>query len=242
MFTLSQQVMLVLATGVSIVSAAGSVATGQFEWLNSANAEATQQGLYNPYRDFNTWVNRLLMPDSVVEYVESSFQEDTAYYVNCYVRDLVMGCLVYWVTAGLWHFVIYSLKGDELFTKKGRPLPTTATMVESMQLAQSSIFLYAALPVLSEYLIEKKLTRVYFYIDEVGGWPQYFAYLLAYVVFFEVGIYWVHRTLHTNKFLYKYVHGLHHKFNRINTLTPWTSIAFNPIDGLLQVLLVSYMQ
>lgn len=45
----------------------------------------------------------------------------------------------------------------------------------------------------------------------------------------------MHRTLHTNKFLYKYVHALHHKYNSADTLSPWASIAFNPLDGVLQV-------
>lgn len=49
-------------------------------------------------------------------------------------------------------------------------------------------------------------------------------------------IYWMHRTLHTNKFLYKYVHALHHKYNSAETLSPWASIAFNPLDGVLQVI------
>lgn len=45
----------------------------------------------------------------------------------------------------------------------------------------------------------------------------------------------MHRTLHENKFLYKYVHALHHKYNKPSTLSPWASVAFNPLDGILQV-------
>jgi sterol desaturase/sphingolipid hydroxylase (fatty acid hydroxylase superfamily) len=54
---------------------------------------------------------------------------------------------------------------------------------------------------------------VYIYnsIADIGGWPQYIALTLAYLTLVEIGIYWMHRTLHTNKFLYKYVHALHHK-------------------------------
>jgi hypothetical protein len=48
-------------------------------------------------------------------------------------------------------------------------------------------------------------------------------------------VYWMHRTLHENKFLYKYIHALHHKYNKPSTLSPWASVAFNPIDGILQV-------
>jgi lathosterol oxidase len=104
-----------------------------------------------------------------------------------------------------------------------------------MCLAQASLFMYAGLPILSEYIIENNYTKVYFFVDEVGGWGMFWAYHVLYMLFVEFGIYWVHRTLHTNKFLYKYIHGLHHKYNKASTLTPWCSIAFNPIDGLLQV-------
>jgi lathosterol oxidase len=75
-------------------------------------------------------------------------------------------------------------------------------MIGQMKLAQASLLIYAGLPVLSEYLIESGFTRVYFFIDEVGGWGWYAAYLVAYIVVVEIGIYWMHRTLHTNKFLY----------------------------------------
>ena len=50
-----------------------------------------------------------------------------------------------------------------------------------MALAQASLLVYAALPVLSEYLIESKMTKGYFYIDEIGGWGMYFLYLALYI-------------------------------------------------------------
>ena len=114
-------------------------------------------------------------------------------------------------------------------------MPAKETMFDQMKLAQLSLVAYAALPILSEYMIENKMTRTYFYLEEVGGWGYYFLYLFAYIALVEIGIYWMHRTLHTNKFLYKYIHGLHHKYNKQTTLTPWASIAFNPLDGILQV-------
>merc|ERR1712159_539102 len=54
------------------------------------------------------------------------------------------------------------------------------------------------------------------------------------MVFVEVGIYWVHRKLHTNKFLYNWVHLRHHSFFHEEELSPFASIAFNPLDGILQ--------
>ena len=49
----------------------------------------------------------------------------------------------------------------------------------------------------------------------------------------EWGIYWVHRYLHDNKFLYKFLHRTHHIYN--NNLSPFAGLAFHPIDGMLQV-------
>eukprot|EP00981_Chlorochromonas_danica_P011133 scaffold3776_cov166-Ochromonas_danica.AAC.8 len=195
-------------------------------------------GTENPYRAFNSMVNDKFMDVLGIQAVKpwsvDTFGVDGGYYFQCYLRDLVMGTLVYWVTASLWHIAIYKIYVKELFHDKGRPLPSTEIIQFSMALAQSSLFVYAALPVISEYLIESKLTHTYFYVNEVGGWGMYFLYLLCYIVLVEIGVYWAHRSEHEVKFLYKYIHALHHKFEKPESLTPWASIAFNPIDGMIQ--------
>lgn len=191
-------------------------------------------GTENPYREFNTWVNSFFFSDSFVSAVKDWAGDEAGYYLVCYFRDFVAGTAVYWVTGALWHFVIYSLYGEEIFTNNGRPFPTSATLRHQMCLAQWSIFIYAALPVLSEFIIESGYTKVYFYISDVGGWQNYFTWLLAYVCLFELGIYWMHRKLHTVKWMYKYLHSTHHQYNKAETMTPWCSIAFNPFDGILQ--------
>jgi sterol desaturase/sphingolipid hydroxylase (fatty acid hydroxylase superfamily) len=196
-------------------------------------------GTENPYREFNDLINGYFLKafrlETTADYFNHSLGEDGGYYMRCYIRDLVMGTLVYWLTAGIWAFFEYCVFRKHNFTKKQRVLPTYEIMIDQICLAQSSLLVYAALPVLSEFLIESKITHVYFYISDVGGWGYYALYFLLYLTFVEVGIYWMHRTLHTNKFLYKYIHGLHHKYNSAQTLTPWASIAFNPLDGILQV-------
>lgn len=189
---------------------------------------------YNPYRDFNEWVNTLFFPVAFNGYMTDRFGHVAGYFMTCYLRDLIAGSLVYWLTAGVWHICIYRIWGHELFTSKGRPFPTSELIVSQMQLAQLAMLLYAALPVLSEFFVESGYTKTYFYVEEIGGWPYYIMNLFLYITGVEVGIYWMHRTLHTNKFLYKYVHGMHHAYNKPSTLTPWCSVAFNPIDGLLQ--------
>jgi len=204
----------------------------------SANIAGMALGTHNPYREFNQFVNGLFFSATRCEFVSelvlAKLGPEAGYYMESYLRDLIFGTMVYWVTAGLWHFVIYNVYGQKLFVEKGRPFPSTATIVDQMMLAQASLFMYAALPILSEFLIESKLTKTYYYIDEIGGWGYYALYFVLYLSIVEVGIYWMHRTLHTNKLLYKYVHALHHKYNKQVTMTPWCSIAFNPLDGILQ--------
>jgi lathosterol oxidase len=206
---------------------------------------AMKDGTYNPYREFNKWINDLFFQIFQISFVSDMIYEKlgpvAGYYLCCYLRDFVMGTFVYWATAGIWHIAIYHILGNKLFTSKGRAFPSTETLIDQITLAQSSLILYAALPILSEFMIENKITQTYFFVDEVGGWGPYVVYLAIYITLVEIGVYWMHRTLHENKFLYKYVHGLHHKYNKHATLTPWCSLAFNPIDGILQVLMRFYL-
>ena len=208
-----------------------------YEIIHLTNPKDTS---FNPYREFNHVINSMFFSESLTDYFKNALGTESAYYTMCYLRDLVAGTMVYWLTAGVWHIAIYNVFVNEIFTSKNRPLPSKSIIIEQILLSQSSLFIYAGLPVISEWLIENKFTKTYFYIDEIGGWGHYFMYFALYIFLVEFGIYWVHRTLHNNKFLYKYVHGLHHKYNRPTTLTPWTSIAFNPLDGILQVFLYQY--
>mmetsp|Transcript_3915 Transcript_3915/g.7086 ORF Transcript_3915/g.7086 Transcript_3915/m.7086 type:complete len:332 (-) Transcript_3915:236-1231(-) len=191
-------------------------------------------GTENPYRVFNQWINSFLFSDEFVKSVEDRVEStEMGYYLVCYFRDWIAGTAVYWITGSVWHFYIYTIYGVEIFTDKGRPFPSWETLKDQMIMAQCAIFIYAALPVVSEYIIESGYTKTYFYVSEVG-WTNYFVYLFAYVCCFEMGIYWMHRKLHTVKFLYKWLHSTHHKYNKAETMTPWCSIAFNPFDGILQ--------
>lgn len=191
-------------------------------------------GKYNPFYAFNHWVNTLLYPAGVLEWFESTFDPKTAHYASTYVRDFVLGTLLYYVVGGLWHIWIYNIRGERYFTKQGAKMPSREIIIDQITLAQLSMFMYAALPVFSEWLIEEGYTLCYWSIEEIGGWPTYLIYTTLYLACVEIGIYWMHRSLHTNKFLYKYVHGLHHKYNKAHLLSPWASVAFNPLDGILQ--------
>ncbi|CAM9233390.1 unnamed protein product [Discosporangium mesarthrocarpum] len=178
------------------------------------------------------WINSFLFSEDTMSWWDGTLGPKGAHYFLTYIRNFLGGSLLYYVTASIWHWVIYVLMADTLFPSG--VMPTKETIVDQIMLAQLSTTVYAGLPVLGEFFIEEGYTMCYFYISDIGGWPYYFLFTAVYLTLVEIGVYWMHRTLHTNKFLYKYIHALHHKYNKATTLTPWASIAFNPLDGCLQ--------
>ncbi|GAB5357753.1 hypothetical protein AAMO2058_000401500 [Amorphochlora amoebiformis] len=160
---------------------------------------------------------------------------ELGYYFTVYVRNLTAATVLYYMLGVFWTWLVSnseSILGMVIF--KGGEIKKEGSVLDQIILAQSSIFLYAMLPVLDEFLIESGVTKVYMHVDEIGGFLPYVIMTICYFLLVEVGIYWMHRTLHTNEFLYKYIHKLHHKYNSPDTLSPWASIAFNPLDGILQ--------
>ncbi|KAH7182527.1 uncharacterized protein B0J16DRAFT_149094 [Fusarium flagelliforme] len=72
---------------------------------------------------------------------------------------------------------------------------------------------------------------LYTNIDEYG-WSWLAISTLLYMVFNDLGIYWIHRLEH-HPSIYKYIHKPHHKWI---IPTPWAAIAFHPVDGYVQSL------
>lgn len=178
----------------------------------------------------------MFLPDALVTTVASNVSSPvTAHYILCYLRNIMLGMAVYYLTAGIFHYFCYVHPSTSAsFQKQQRSRPTWSVMLGQMRLATASIFIYTMLPVIDEFLIEQHWTAAYYTVAEIGGWAWYGLYFIIYMAMVEIGIYWMHRTLHTNKWMYKHIHMLHHTYNKPETLTPWASIAFHPLDGMLQ--------
>jgi lathosterol oxidase len=193
--------------------------------------------LGNPCRNFNAWINSIFFSCNVAAWIIHQFNDNVewAHYALCYMRNFIAAMVVYYGTAGTFHYFCYVHPQSKLiFEAQNRKRPTWETMKGQIKVSQAALMVYTCLPVLDECIIESGYTKVYFTIQEIGGWQNHIATMLFYFFCVEIGVYWMHRTLHTNKFLYKYVHLAHHDYNTPETLTPWCSIAFNPLDGMLQ--------
>ena len=200
--------------------------------------------LKHPCRNMNAWLNSIFFSPTLAAQISTVLfhkNMEWTHYFLAYLRNFLGGMLVYYGTAGIFHYYIYVHPGISEATfgkfddpKQRRKRPTAAVMWDQIQLAQLSMTVYVLLPVVDELLIEQGWTAAYYTVEEIGGWFWYGLYLGIYLVLVDIGVYWMHRTLHTNKWLYKHIHMLHHKYNKPETLTPWASIAFHPLDGILQ--------
>lgn len=187
----------------------------------------------NPFRNFNEFINSFFFSSETASKFISAFGVDGAHYALCYCRNFLSALVVYYGTAGIFHYYCYAHpRTSKAFKERLRP--SREIIIDQIKMAQAAMFLYVALPVFADWLVEESYTQAYYTLSEIGGLGSYLAWLIVYFTCVEIGIYWMHRTLHTNKFLYKYIHMKHHKYNKPETLSPWASIAFNPIDGILQ--------
>lgn len=69
----------------------------------------------NAVCQFNDWINSFFYPDATKTYFIQTFGATCSHYLMTYLRDLLSGSILYYVTAGLWHLYIYQLKGDFYF-------------------------------------------------------------------------------------------------------------------------------
>mmetsp|Transcript_8787 Transcript_8787/g.14242 ORF Transcript_8787/g.14242 Transcript_8787/m.14242 type:complete len:202 (-) Transcript_8787:564-1169(-) len=190
----------------------------------------------NEFRTFNRWLNSLIGLDGVADWAEGQYGVEIGYFITIYLRNLTAATVLYYLLGFSWTWLVSrseSVIGMKVF--KGGDVKKKGSVLDQIMLAQMSIFLYAGLPVLDEWLIESGYTKCYMHLSEIGGLGAYIVMTVVYFLLVEVGIYWMHRTLHENEFLYRNIHALHHKYNTPDTLSPWASIAFNPLDGILQV-------
>lgn len=159
----------------------------------------------------------------------SHWTEDYVYRqaISLYFMMLVGGLVMYLGAAALSYVFLFEheLKKHPLFLKQQEKL--------EIAYACKSIPVMALLTVPILLLEVRGHTKLYMDIGEgVHGWLYMGLSVLAFLVFTDSTIYWIHRALHS-RFLYKHIHKGHHKWK---VPTPFASHAFHPVDGWLQAL------
>lgn len=174
------------------------------------------------------WLNSLVHP-----FVHTSWFEQLPTVLQSWLRNFVFSVLVYFGLNFGWAYYIYECFGGDLFPKQN--MPSWSDMREQMWVASWSLPCYSLLPALTEEIVERGWTLSYSSISDVGV-PQYVALFVLYIAFVEFGVYWMHRGLHDFQPGYKYLHAVHHKYNKEHSMSPFAGLAFHPLDGILQAL------
>lgn len=180
----------------------------------------------------NEWKNSLVMwvlPERV--------RDVMPHWAQSWFRCWFLCAILYFGVSGAWAYYTYVCFGDRLYPPGH--IPGAADILEQIKIALMAMPLYAALPALTEAVVEKGWTLSYARIADVGvgRYLLYFAFYMASVEFF---VYWQHRLLHDIKAGYKHLHHIHHKYNKEHTLSPFAGLAFHPFDGILQAIPYSW--
>lgn len=144
-----------------------------------------------------------------------------AHYFLAYARVAVGAAVLYYIFSG----------GSYLLFSRGKVRPEV--MWAQIKMSQSAIVFDAAMPVFAGLLIDSGWTRAYYSMAEGGGWLLSLISSVLYFAVVEIGVYWMHRGMHENKFLYRHLHSAHHNCSYGRDVTPWASLAFYPLDGLI---------
>ena len=150
-------------------------------------------------------------------------------YVSLLVVMIVGGWLLYIGTAAFSYFVVF----DHRYMKHPHyqhnqvwlEIAYASKSIPVMALFTAPVFVLEVQGYSKLYLSSND--DPFFY-----NWLFIASSIIAFLMFTDCLIYWIHRVLH-HRWLYKYLHKEHHKWK---IPTPFASHAFHPIDGFLQSL------
>lgn len=136
------------------------------------------------------------------------------------------GVVFYFVTSGTSYFYYFKLRKARYFPNE---TPDPKQMRRERLFAMYSLLGNAVITAPIHHLIVTGRSRIYLDVAE-HGWGWLVVSVLLFLVITETLVYWAHRALH-HPWLYKRVHLYHHQFR---VTTPWTSVAFHPLDSFAQ--------
>ncbi|EDV29242.1 uncharacterized protein TRIADDRAFT_18639 [Trichoplax adhaerens] len=146
--------------------------------------------------------------------------------ISLYLITTIGGGLLYYLTATLNYWMVFDhdLEKHPHFLKDQVRLEIKTSL--------EAIPIMSFLTVVAFLLEVRGYSQLYDDINLYGGIGFAIFSMVSFLLFTDMGIYWIHRFLHT-RYVYKYIHKPHHKWK---IASPFASHAFHPIDGFMQSL------
>lgn len=149
-------------------------------------------------------------------------------YIDTLIQTVLFGYALYFSLSIISYFYFYIWNKKKYLPKwEGSLKDIFGEIKFSVLNVTVEAFLVAGLRMLIP-----RYSMIYFEMEEYG--ILYFLLsIVLHVIFDETCTYWIHRWLHTYKFLYDHLHYIHHKFIDI---TPFCGFAFHPLDAFFQAI------
>ncbi len=148
-------------------------------------------------------------------------------YISLFIITSIGGWLLYFATACFSYYFVFdhTYMQHPQFLKNQVRLEITYT-TKSMPVMGLLTALLFVLEVRGYSKLYHSSNDNAFY----SSWLFLAISVIAFLMFTDCFIYWIHRGLH-HRSIYKYIHKGHHKWK---VTTPFASHAFHPLDGFLQ--------
>lgn len=137
----------------------------------------------------------------------------------------------YFLTAGIAFTIFYIVLRKRIkLTKIQSKFPKNKDYRREIFFSIISIIIFSFPPVFILFNDSiRPLTQYYTDISQYGNLYFFSAFVLM-IFIHDAYFYWLHRLMH-NKFLFKFVHLVHHKSTNPS---PWAAYAFHPIEAILE--------
>ena len=110
--------------------------------------------------------------------------------------------------------------------------PSKKKVMLEIGLCISSFICFGPYVVVAIWFYHMGWYHFYFNWNDMGT-PYFFLSIILILALHEIYYYAIHRLMHTNAWLYRHVHSVHHKFHNP---TVFTSYAFHPLEAIMHPL------
>lgn len=147
------------------------------------------------------------------------------------IKILLDNARNYFIIAGIAFLIFYIVRRSKIESKKIQSkFPKKSDYSREIFFSIISIIIFSFPPLV--ILFSDTFRPMTFYYKDMAqhGWLYFFSAFILMIFIHDTYFYWLHRLMH-NKFLYKYVHLIHHKSTNPS---PWAAYAFHPLEAVLE--------
>ncbi len=140
---------------------------------------------------------------------------------------------LYILMAGMFYLILYTWKKNPFGDKKIQTTNISTTQFKrEIQFTVVTLIIFCITGYSIGLLYKLGKTLIYFNISSYG--KVYFLISILLMVFLhDAYFYWTHRLLHKPG----WYHKIHHTHHLSSSPTPWTALAFHPIEAIIQALI-----